>query len=119
MIGSAQRLLITIATLIAVLVSSHAQSQYLTGSERASFVAGHFGACVARYGKNKTSAAVKAMIKDYCRCYSNGLADRMSVKDMESDDRAVPIVREVLKACYDEKVEPAKAEALRRFLQKY
>lgn len=88
-----------------------AWAQYLTGTDRASFVAGSVHTCMGRYGTGNTALIPKPLYEQYCGCYANGLADRVSANDLVAENPAVvdPIIRAESRRCY----ELMKADAIR------
>jgi hypothetical protein len=104
----------SIGCAMALSAINDAWAQYLTGTDRASFVAGAANSCMHGYGSDDTSVVPKPLFERYCRCYANGLADRVSWSDLKANNPSVmrPIIQAEGRRCYDE----IKAEAMRKFL---
>ncbi|MBB4377060.1 hypothetical protein [Bradyrhizobium sp. SBR1B] len=89
-------------------------AQYLAGSAREDFVNGAINGCVRdKDSADERKVVPNSLFSGYCRCYPNGLADRIKIADMQSDNKAAtdPIVKTVATACY----QAMKAEALRLY----
>ena len=84
-------------------MTAPASAQYLTGAERASFVAGASNSCMK--GRD-TDPEMKVIplpyFQQYCTCYAGGLADRLTKRDLEGGSDAVtgPVIRDVSSNCY-------------------
>jgi xanthine dehydrogenase iron-sulfur cluster and FAD-binding subunit A len=102
------RALLELAGLIvgAVWLSATNESwaQYLTGKDRANFVTGVMDMCLRPDNPDPLTAEIPlALFNGYCRCYANGMANRISRRDIQSDNRALadPIAQDVSKRCYE------------------
>jgi hypothetical protein len=79
-------------------------AQYLTGKDRSDFVVGAVNSCVGSKDIHPlTSRLPMSFVEQYCRCYANGLADHVSIRDLEADDPAVtgPMAQAEAKRCYE------------------
>lgn len=100
-------------TMIGTVLSNagDARTQYLTGEDRNSFVAGVLRTCIGGYGTGSTSKIPKPLFEQYCRCYANGLADRIPVRELKNENDA--IISEEGRRCY----EAIKEEARQKYLK--
>jgi hypothetical protein len=105
--------LIGIICTAVLLAPNNGWTQYLTGTDRSSFVEGAINGCMRPKNTDPLTAAVPMdLFAEYCRCYANGVADRVSINDLKANNRAVtdPIGRDVTKVCY----EAMKSAAIKR-----
>jgi len=116
MTGPTKWLASFICCAIALSAIGDGQAQYLSGADRASFVAGAANSCMRGYGSGDTSVIPRPLFEQYCRCYANGLADRASMDDLKANNPAVmrPIIKAEGTRCYNE----IKVEALRKSLER-
>jgi hypothetical protein len=93
--------------------ASSTWAQYLTGADRESFVKATFNGCMRPKNTDPVTASVPVPIFEaMCRCYANGLADRLPARELMAENSTVmdPVIKELSKACY----EAVKTETLRR-----
>ena len=57
----------------------------LTGTVRERFIAGVLGTCLGAQTKN-LAALPAAAVGEFCRCYANGLADRLTIEELKAQD---------------------------------
>jgi hypothetical protein len=99
---------------LALCASTESFAQYLTGSARENFIRATANGCM-RAKKNDKEADVipNSLFEEHCRCYANILADKITIADMQSDNKAVtsPIVKAAALSCY----QAMKTEALRLY----
>jgi hypothetical protein len=99
-----------LASLALVLSCEASFAQYLTGSDRAEFVRGAANSCV-RKRPAEMQVIPNSLFAEYCRCYSNGLADRLTAAQIRAENDAVtqPVIDGVVRICY----QAMKDEAIR------
>jgi hypothetical protein len=96
------------------LISNSSASQHLTGPARENFVKETANGCMqAKINDAETKIIPNSLFEGHCRCYANALADKLTIADIRSDNKAVndPIVKATALACY----QAMKAEALRLY----
>jgi hypothetical protein len=96
---------------LALGASTECPAQYLTGSARANFIKGTTSACMrSKANSEETKTIPNSLFEGNCRCYANTLVEKITVADMQSDNRAAtgPIQKAAAAACY----QAMKAEAL-------
>jgi hypothetical protein len=101
-----------IASLLAL--TSPASAQYLTGSARDDFIKGAANGCMkAKMADEESKIIPNSLFEGHCRCYAATLADKLSIADMNADNKAVtdPIVKSAALGCY----QAMKAEAVRLY----
>jgi len=101
MIGFPGRMARLLAASMALSPFNNALAQYLTGADRAQFIAGAVNSCIAGYGRGDTGVIPRPFFEQYCRCYANGVADRVPASDLENDAVADPIARAESRRCYN------------------
>jgi hypothetical protein len=93
---------VTLAWPLYWLQPTESNAQNLTGTDRQDFIAGAVNSCMRKYGLDGTDLIPRALFEQYCRCYANGLADRLSAKELREEKPE--IVRPVIQAegprCY-------------------
>ncbi len=91
-------------------------AQYLTGVDRASFIAGTVNGCMRGYGTEGTDQMPRPLFEQYCRCYADGLADRLSMKELRDENPAIvkPVIQAEGRRCY----QAMKDEAIRNYLRR-
>jgi hypothetical protein len=107
-------IVIAIAVGLSVCAAPNSSAQYLTGVAREDFVKGTINGCTRDKDRaDETRIVPNSLFAGYCRCYANGLADKIKILDMQSDNKAVtdPIVKAAAMACY----QAMKAVALRLY----
>jgi hypothetical protein len=95
---------------LALGASTECPAQYLTGSARENFIKSTTSACMrAKANSEETRAIPNSLFEGNCRCYANALADKITLADMQSDNKAVtgPILKAAAATCY----QAMKAEA--------
>ena len=94
-----------------LLLIHDSQAQSLTGSDRMGLIGGIVDTCMRQHEPAGTEVVPKRFFEQYCRCFANGLADRIPATDIVTGNSAV--VRSVIQAegkrCHD----AMKAEMLR------
>ena len=88
--------------------------KYLTGPSREDFIKGTANGCMhAKINDEEAKIIPNSLFEGHCRCYANTLADKITIADMQSDNKAVtdPIVKAAALTCY----QAMKAEALRLY----
>jgi hypothetical protein len=80
----------------------------LTGTARSSLVAGAINGCLREQQRDPLPLPANT-ISEYCRCYANGVADRLSIDELkaqqamsrkEQDAAMLPVVQAAARACY-------------------
>jgi hypothetical protein len=102
--------IVAMAFALALGASTESLAQYLTGSARENFIRGTTNACMrAKANSEETKKIPNSLFEGNCRCYANALADKITIVDMQSDNKAVtePIVKAAAVTCY----QAMKAEA--------
>ena len=91
--------LVILASLIAT--AKDGLAQQLSGPERSMLVESTMGSCERGKNARPATAAVQASVwTEYCRCYGNGVADRLSMNDLKTDPATLtPIFHAAEKAC--------------------
>jgi hypothetical protein len=90
-----------------------ARAQYLTGDEREKFVSSTFDGCMRPRNFDPVTGSVpEPIFAAICKCYANGLANRLTASEIKTDNHTVtdPVIKDVAKACYA----AVKAETLRQ-----
>jgi hypothetical protein len=103
--------MIAMAFGLALCASTESSAQYLTGAGRENFIKGTTSACMrAKANSEETKTIPNSLFEGNCRCYANALANKITIIDMQSDNKAVtgPILKAAAAACY----QAMKAEAL-------
>jgi hypothetical protein len=103
--------IVAIAFGLALGASTECPAQYLTGSARENFIRGTTNACMrTKANSEETKTIPNSLFEGNCRCYANTLADKITIADMQSDNKAVtgPILKAASTTCY----QAMKAEAL-------
>ena len=88
---------------LALCASTESLAQYLTGSAREHFIRATTNACMrAKANSEQTKTIPNSLFEGNCRCYANALADKITIVDMQSDNKAVtgPILKAAAKTCY-------------------
>ena len=83
--GTARALALSAAVFVfaAAATSVSAEEAGLTGNVRDSFVGAASRSCAAKQtGATENASIPQAALISYCGCYANGLADRLSTKDL-------------------------------------
>ena len=82
---------------------SEGRAQYLTGADRASFIAGAVNGCMRKYGTEGTAKIPRPLFEQYCGCYANGVADRLSMSEIKAENPAVvdPVIQAESKRCQE------------------
>jgi hypothetical protein len=96
------------------LAANMRQSQRLSGTAREDFVKVTANGCMrAKIADEETKIIPNSLFEGYCSCYANALADKLTVDDIQSDNKAItdPITKAATSTCY----EAMKAEALRLY----
>ncbi len=105
---------VLLAALFALCASTESLAQYLTGSGRENFIRSTANGCMrAKINDEEGKIIPNSLFEGHCRCYANALADKLTIADMQSDNKAVtdPIVKAAALTCY----QAMKAEALRLY----
>lgn len=91
--------LVILASVIAT--AKDGLAQQLTGPARSMLVESTMNSCERSKGAHAPTATVQAAVwTEYCRCYGNGVADRLSMNDLKADPATlVPIFKAAEKAC--------------------
>jgi hypothetical protein len=95
-------------------ISNFSVSQHLTGSAREDFIRETASGCMrAKINDEEAKIIPNTLFERHCRCYAKALADKFTIDDIRSDNKAVtdPIVKDAATTCY----QAMKAEALRLF----
>jgi hypothetical protein len=81
--------------------SADSNTEYLSGSDRTDFVAGTVNSCV-KQAEMKANVIPRPSAEEYCKCYANGLADRLTMKELKEANSAVvdPVIQTEGKRCY-------------------
>ena len=96
--GTAVRLLI-LASVIATAKTGFAQQ--LTGAARSALIESTMNSCERGKGMQPATAAVPATAwTEYCRCFGNAVADRVTMNDVKAGPSGlVPIAQAAEKDC--------------------
>jgi hypothetical protein len=93
--------LLCAATMIGT--SEFSSAELLTGHERETFVASTTKSCIVSPADTQSSRLTKRHLEQYCACFANGVADRLSRADVvdqtELSKENEAIVREEAKRC--------------------
>jgi hypothetical protein len=91
--------LVILASVIAT--AKDGLAQQLTGPAHSMLVENTMSSCERSKGAHAPTASVQASVwTEYCRCYGNGVADRLSMNDLKADPaRLTPIFQAAEKAC--------------------
>lgn len=82
------------ALMLSACGSAHAQK--LSGGMRADFVASMMQGCLQQQSNGAGSLEV---VQGYCRCFAEGLADRLTLTEMMGAGAVDAKVQEVIKGC--------------------
>jgi hypothetical protein len=91
-----------------------ASAQYLTGANRAEFMRGSVASCMRGKANDPDMKVIPdSLVQRYCDCYSNGIADSVTVAQMQKNDPAAdePFIKREGMRCY----QAMKDEALRLY----
>jgi hypothetical protein len=103
--------IVAIAFGLALCASTASFGQYLTGPARENFIRATTNACMrTKANSEETKMIPNSLFEGNCRCYANALADKITIVDMQSDNKAAtgPIQQAAAVTCY----KAMKAEAL-------
>jgi hypothetical protein len=103
---------VSMACWMTLSASSESSAQYLTGSARENFIKSTANGCMrAKINDEEAKNIPNSLFEGHCRCYANALADKITIANMQSDNKAVidPIAKAAAMTCY----QAMKAEALR------
>jgi hypothetical protein len=92
-------------------ISSAGGSQNLTGLARENFVKETSNGCMrAKMNDEDTKSIPNSLFEGHCLCYANALANKLTIADIRSDNKAVadPIMKAAALSCY----QAMKAKAL-------
>jgi hypothetical protein len=71
-------------------ISNSSVSQYLTGSAREDFIKDTPNGCMrAKINDEEAKIVPNSLFEGHCRCYASALADKLTIADMRSDNKAV------------------------------
>ena len=105
---------VSLVALFALCASTESVAGYLTGSAREDFIKGAANGCMrAKINDEEAKTIPNSLFEAHCRCYANALANKITIADMQSYNKAVtdPIVKAAAATCY----QAMKAEALRLY----
>jgi hypothetical protein len=82
--------------------TAESNTDYLSGNDRTDFVAGTVNSCMKQYEIKGSGVIPRPFAEEYCKCYANGLADRLTMKELREANSAVvdPVVQTEGKRCY-------------------
>jgi hypothetical protein len=91
--------LVILASVIAT--AEDGVAQQLTGPAHSMLVESTKSSCERNKGAHAPTPAVQASVwTEFCRCYGNGVADRLSMNDLKADPASLtPILQAAEKAC--------------------
>jgi hypothetical protein len=95
--------IVTIVFAVAVCAGTQSLAQYLTGSAREDFIKSTARSCMLAKPNNKETKDIPdSLFEGNCRCYANVLAEKLTVADMRSGNKAAtdPVTRAAASTCY-------------------